>query len=542
MGSSGESFPGLVKKVWKQEREAFMYPPLAAEILDTNDISFPSITVGEKVLINKRFIDKFNFSTDLTKQDLVSVVIARELNRYIRIPKNFYQKIKLYLAVKSVVYRGEYARLFLDIYLDISNDLNLAKQGYAKKLKNVYKISSSMQGPSFGNEQVSIYQVLLGLMEKKLNADFSLNFDVAYRPLISELSKIDYARNNQRGEDVRKFSALLSRYFGYSQEGKSNDSTGSGASETGYDEGQEEKSKWPIGLPQIGYRNMGDGISGALSQKTGSNGNLLNSIDQLVNEMTRLPNNLRKYDGVFGRWQLYLEKARRFSIVIREKEDSNIRRTYPLYHLKWLPGDSIERLDPIASFGKLTLPGIAKRWVYSNETENEFDRHIDLPDLLVVHDSSGSMVDPNRRLSLATLASCACALSYIENGASVAVYNFSSEDKVVDFTRDKTKVCKHIVDYQAGGTSLSVDTIESLLSKRNGDIDILAVTDMGLSSMDVLDEIARYQGAHRLFVVLPQNSRHTKEAKEKLQNTNFYSVETEEDIQGLVMSTTGEST
>lgn len=528
-------FGDMVDEVWRKEKKAFLYPPLKKpKIIDFKDASLPSL-LGDRILINKQFVQNFNFQEGLDYESLLSVIMARELNRYLRSP-DFHQQIRLYYSLKEIVYHPKYARLFLNSYLDICNDLDLANRGYLDQLKGVYKSSIN----TFGMDNPTHYQVLIGVLQERWGTDFGLQFSIVYQPLISELAGIKYIGDKEETKDIQKFGHLLSRHFS-----KTEQTTGStGTNTTGEnteEEGMKEPPQWPLGSPQTTYRDISDGIDRFLAEKNMD----ITKLDQLVDELTRLPDklDLGDYQENMGRWQFYYQKAKRHPIPVQEKKTANIRRSYPLYHVNWNPEDSFRKLDPLASFGKPTWPGIAKRWVDSGEPQSSWEE-IDLPDLIICQDSSGSMPNPNSSLSLACLTSVAVALSYIHNGSEVAVYNFSSEDKVHGFTKDKFAICKQVVNFQGGGTNLSVETIGKLIANRKQkEIDILIVTDMGLSNLDdTLDKIAQYQTMHRIFVVLEEETvSKAQKAKNKLRKTSFFTIKNEKDISKLALSAVRES-
>jgi hypothetical protein len=98
-------------------------------------------------------------------------------------------------------------------------------------------------------------------------------------------------------------------------------------------------------------------------------------------------------------------------------------------------------------------------------------------DLLIILDTSISMVNPRRELSYATLAAMVAAHSAHNQGSKVAVINFASYSQITKYTRDINKIDNALMNYQAGGTCLPTQELVDLVKSNPNQQHILLITD-----------------------------------------------------------------
>ncbi len=108
------------------------------------------------------------------------------------------------------------------------------------------------------------------------------------------------------------------------------------------------------------------------------------------------------------------------------------------------------------------------------------------PNLLIIIDSSGSMIDPDRSWSPAALGGIVAARSTIANGGSVEVVNFSSSTLKYEPTRDIREAARQITTYLGGGTVVDLGTIKDAEEEisHEGEYIELVVSDMEISNLD----------------------------------------------------------
>ncbi|MCS7241030.1 MAG: hypothetical protein NZ651_07295, partial [Candidatus Bipolaricaulota bacterium] len=202
----------------------------------------------------------------------------------------------------------------------------------------------------------------------------------------------------------------------------------------------------------------------------------------------------------------------------------------------WTPEDGIDRLAPLASFGRVCTPGLTKKWLRSGRESNLVRQS--LPDLLILIDSSGSMTNPCESVSYAVLAGIVAALTYLDHGSRVAVINFSSEDLILEFTRDRVKVEKYLVAYQNGGTTVHPDSIKRILHQARGPVDILLISDMAISNLDeVVQAMTSFACSHRIFVFLiTEDSKDLPQLQSKFpRSVEWHKVKNDQDLLNLVL-------
>ena len=233
-------------------------------------------------------------------------------------------------------------------------------------------------------------------------------------------------------------------------------------------------------------------------------------------------------------------KARAMNYTIQIKPLKRTGSLYPSEIKDFEIEDGIESYNPIESYGKF-IPGIAKR--FSFEDFEGFDRRF--PNAVIIIDSSGSMRNPDRKVSYAVLGAFAIARSYMESGANVGVVNFSSKNLEL-YPTSGDEVYKFIKIYQGGGTILNLKDLESYVEKV-GDADYILITDAGLYNVgEVVKFFSRF--GYRLTLIWIKSDvknledfRRNFEMFKKIRNINIVEVEREEDIPRIAIRSVSET-
>lgn len=161
----------------------------------------------------------------------------------------------------------------------------------------------------------------------------------------------------------------------------------------------------------------------------------------------------------------------------------------------WEIGDPLDELDGLQSVlqSPRAIPGVTTvRRRYGQEPGRvPLRRPVDL-DLYV--DSSGSMPNPQVRVSFLSLAGAVIALSALRTGALVQVTLWSGKDQFMHtggFVRDETAILRVLTGFYGGGTTFPIHLLrDTWLGKprRERSAHILMISDDGISTMFDRDE------------------------------------------------------
>ena len=232
----------------------------------------------------------------------------------------------------------------------------------------------------------------------------------------------------------------------------------------------------------------------------------------------------------------YDSLARQYNLKI-EGTVANRVGTAPNGQKDWELGDRSDMIDPEASLGKIGMPGVTKTRemegyeMHGGQTEGK-------PDATIILDSSGSMVDPGKETSHATLGALCAANSYLGNGSEVAAVNFSNETKITEFTKDQTEIQEALVDYQGGGTNLDVEAVRELERQKTEDTHSILITDAGIENFDDTVEYLENSNGRNTVLWIDNKYDEPPEEYSKLQEvskTSVHHIEDENDIPDVVL-------
>ncbi len=181
----------------------------------------------------------------------------------------------------------------------------------------------------------------------------------------------------------------------------------------------------------------------------------------------------------------------------------------PLATKAWRLGDPIEELDVVQSLQAfpVLVPNMSTRkWMksyYYGDIQQQ-----ELPDLLVVLDSSGSMtykMGPRNLQGpyhIALVSSFAAVDTALRKGSRIAAINFSGDIIFSDWTRDRATVEDILMAYQGGGTVMPVKQIKKLCNESENDVMTVIITDAGVSNWGPFVKTVSQltHNGHKIFV------------------------------------------
>ncbi|MFX0164118.1 MAG: hypothetical protein ACFE9V_02250, partial [Candidatus Hodarchaeota archaeon] len=171
--------------------------------------------------------------------------------------------------------------------------------------------------------------------------------------------------------------------------------------------------------------------------------------------------------------------------ILEEKPSGQL----PVYPEVWRIGDKIEDLDVVQTLlnSPVIIPNLTTRkWAFKEGPGHLVENQI--PDLLIVLDSSGSMkwdytsrIERGRGPYHTALIAAFAALHYAASkGAKFSVINFSNRADICQWTSEFKKAEKIMLRYQGGGTVLPTKEIVQQCDKAERKTLVFIITDFGI--------------------------------------------------------------
>lgn len=220
----------------------------------------------------------------------------------------------------------------------------------------------------------------------------------------------------------------------------------------------------------------------------------------------------------------------------------------PVYPEVWRIGDPIEDLDVVQTLlnSPIIIPNLTTRkWAYEEGPGHLTERQI--PDLLIVLDSSGSMkwnytsrIERGRGPYHTALVAAFASLHYAAGkGAKFSVINFSNTADICQWTSDFKKAERVLLRYQGGGTVLPVKEISQQCDKSERKSLVFIITDFGIynwsKSKKVMIDLV--QKGHKIVGFFIGASKIPQDKfKSLLDKVTFYGIRNTKDLIDLVIT------
>ena len=219
----------------------------------------------------------------------------------------------------------------------------------------------------------------------------------------------------------------------------------------------------------------------------------------------------------------------------------------PVYPEVWRIGDPIEELDVVQTLlnSPVIIPNITTRkWAFKEGPGHLIEKQI--PDLLIVLDSSGSMRwnytatrnSGRGEYHTALVASFAALHFAASKGVKFSVINFSGHAEVCQWTADYKKAERILLRYQGNGTVLPTNKIAEQCKKAERKALVFIITDFGLynweKSKKKMIEMAN-QGHKIVGFFIGASSIPKTKFKELLNKATFYPIKNIKDLINLVI-------
>ncbi|MFX0155403.1 MAG: vWA domain-containing protein [Candidatus Hodarchaeota archaeon] len=220
----------------------------------------------------------------------------------------------------------------------------------------------------------------------------------------------------------------------------------------------------------------------------------------------------------------------------------------PVYPEVWRIGDRIEELDIVQSLlnSPIIIPNITTRkWAFKEGPGHLVEKEI--PDLLIVLDSSGSMgwdytsrSARGRGAYHTALVAAFASLHYAAGkGAKFSIINFSNKADICHWTTDYKKAENVLLRYQGGGTFLPIKEISNQCKSAEKKTLVFIITDFGIynwsKTKKVIMELT--QKGHKIVGFFIGSTKIPKEKfKNLLDKVTFYGIGNPKDLVSLVIN------
>lgn len=500
----------VLKHIWPTVRADHFYPELPVPRISEGKDRVGLEIKGKKISLSSAFVDEM--AHRLNPRLILEGLLDHAISHYIYCPWDFSTHLMLYAEAKSVVQDKRLAQKAADTFMDVVADTYCV----TRKETPLPKLYRNMQKGRLDEAVCALYQKIWGL-------DLGVE---KFEEIAAKLSRIPYLDRNLWPASIRRFASVIQELF---KEEKSD-----GAAEKTNRMGHHDLSHYSPreieeGLKQLAssaptpaefkaiFQDFQEDISNALGKKG-------------------LEAGLGKGGDFEADILYYMKLSQNYALPLRKRLMEKSGSLYPHHHVPWEAGKPFNDIDPWKSFGKI-MPGLTKSW---QRVEGEiYGQDYGTPDCILIIDSSGSMVDPRKQLSYAVLGAACAAEAYLRNGARVAVYNFSDaiadDEFILSYTRNRRKIYGALCHYFSGGTQLLVKTIKTFQAEPPPDI--FLITDMQIVN---LGNLVRYfnECKNRITAVLVGKNKHIYAFRQRMalnQNVQIYSVESLQDIPGIVL-------
>jgi hypothetical protein len=219
----------------------------------------------------------------------------------------------------------------------------------------------------------------------------------------------------------------------------------------------------------------------------------------------------------------------------------------PIYPEVWRIGDPIEELDVVQSLLNcpILIPNITTRkWKY--ELGKGHLEEQEIPDLLIVLDSSGSMgwdylakkEDSRGPYHTALIAAFASLQFAAKKGVKFSVVNFSDIADICQWTSNYREAEKTLLRYQGGGTELPIKAINKQCRKADRKCLVFIITDFGIYNWGRSKKkiLQLSQKGHKIVGFFIGSDQLPKDKfKDLLSAVRFYPIKNWHDLINLVI-------
>jgi hypothetical protein len=460
----------VVIDLWPQVRRKHLWPELPTPHVAAIDTPVGMQMRDKQITLNVTTCNEL--AEHLPALTVVEALLDHGISHYTRCPWDLTTQLQLYATAKAVLHRKSLAKLATDAFIDVVANTYCVKELHTP-LPEIYR---HLGGGALEGALAALYTQIWGV-EVHGSAD---------PDMVRRLARIPYLNRQQWPQSLRRFVQLLQPLL------------------------EEESRHQRQSAPALGHHSLESYTSEEVMQG-------LQAFAAQVEDMQQFCDTIRDFadelaalgygaggDAGRGRGKsldaevlYYMQLAQRHRLPVRGVPMVETGTLEPYSHTPWEVSKPVQDIDVWTSFGKF-LPGLSQTW--TRRQGRIVGQRESIPDCLIGLDSSGSMPNPRRQLSYATLGAGCAAEAYLRRQASVAVYNFSDAraggETFLPFTADRQAIYQELCVYHGGGTSLSMRGLEGLRCTGTDTVpDLLLITDMQITNFeDVVAYLAAVEG------------------------------------------------
>ncbi len=545
-----KKFVELAKNAWSLTLKEFYFPPLNEPnyVFDYTHLEGFYIDPENQWQITMNLANTPLFKEDQEYIDYFHIISLHEVSHYEIIPYDGLIHAKLLSAAMKHVNRN-YAPIIVNVFADLIIDTKLYKRYpnlISWEVKTTYKHIKG-KGP-MSNFTKFLFRAYEKLWDVDLLEDESLKEMDSLTEKITKVILKDFEDESTWEKKVGTVARYLNNLI--------ND-TFALLGKNGVTDKGSEKRKGPGGTFIEVPRDILEVMDNPLENKNSDKLKEGNE-DELRQKAEDFAKNIpySEFGGpatqagiltdgsALATWYRGLAKNLIEIKIFEEKPGGQL----PVYPEVWRIGDRIEDLDVVQTLlnSPVIIPNLTTRkWAFKEGPGHLVEKQI--PDLLIVLDSSGSMkwnyTSRSERgrgpYHIATVAAFAALHYAAGKGAKFSIINFSNRADVCQWTSDY-KIAEHVLlRYQGGGTILPIKQITQQCGKAERKSLIFIITDFGIynwtKSKKTMIDLA--QRGHKIvgFFIGP-----SKIPKDKFKNlmdkVTFYGIRNTKDLIDLVIT------
>jgi len=520
-----------LEAIWPQLRRKHLFPQLPMpRIADSPEFKEGEAEQGDgvglamkekRMTLNSSFLSRLKGR--IPEEEAMEALLDHGITHYTFCPWDFQTQIQLYLEAKRVVADKMLAKRVANYFMDVVADTYCIK----KKMTAIPKLRQFLAKGEVDQAITSLYQKIWG-MDLGICPSPRAN---SHEDVVRRLARIPYLDRSRWVDSIHRFARSLKLLL-MEEQRRQEHQGGKGEPNPTGDHDFEHYSLEEIDQGLRDYARQTMKLSEFREVIEDFSEDLKEAGYEMERGMGRGRGTPLDADVLF-----YMKLAEQYSLPIRKTSMEQKGALHPHAHSPWEVGSPIRDIDIWTSFGKM-MPGMTQIW--KRREGRDRGKREDVPDCLIVVDSSGSMINPRKNLSYAVLGAACATDAYLRNQARVAVYNFSDAPMggkdILNYTARREEIYRVLCKYFGGGTALDMDDLMPLVHGRKN-LDLFIITDMKITNLEAL--IGYFEKIPNRITAVhigdnPYAARFEKAFGDRA-NIDIFTVKKKEDIPRIVL-------